>query len=320
MKSARYTAYGPPETIAFDDLPVPGPGPGEVLVRVRAAPVTAGDVRLRSGIVPRGMGLLLRLAIGITRPRVAPGWAYAGEIAALGPGARGFAPGDRVFGLTGFRGGAHREALVARADGRLLPLPDGLSFAEGAAFFFGGLTAAHFLIDRARLAPGDRLLIHGATGSTGSAACQIARHIGARVTATASAPNHALARGLGAETVTDYRDAPPPGPFDVILDVMGSLGWRGARPLLAPGGRLILLTATLAETLGAGLRPRRDGRRLIAGTSGETRAAMQRLVALHRAGAFRPLVGESFAFADLARAHARAGTFSKPGTPVVTMP
>lgn len=84
MKIARYTAYGGPETIRLEEAPVPVPGPGEVLVRVRAAPVTAGDVRMRSGVVPRGLGLMVRLAIGVTRPRVAPGWAFAGEVAAVG--------------------------------------------------------------------------------------------------------------------------------------------------------------------------------------------------------------------------------------------
>jgi NADPH:quinone reductase-like Zn-dependent oxidoreductase len=163
MKAAVYTAYGPPETIAIREIPVPEPGPGEILVRVRAAPVTAGDARLRSGKVPRGLGLMLRLVIGLSRPRISPGWAFAGEVAALGSGVSTFAPGQPVFGLTGIKGGAHAEYLTIRADGRVLPLPGTLSFEEGAAFFFGGMTAAEFLIDRARLREGERLLVAGAT-------------------------------------------------------------------------------------------------------------------------------------------------------------
>lgn len=319
MKSAIYTAYGPPETIAFVETPVPKPGPGEVLVRVRAAPVTAGDARLRSGKVPRGLGLMLRLVIGLRRPRVAPGWAFAGEVAGLGAGVKAFTPGQRVFGLTGFKGGAHRESLVIKASGPILPLPDSLSFEQGAAFFFGGLTAAHFLIDRARLARGESLLVAGATGAVGGAAVQIGRHLGARVSATASAANHALARSLGAESVTDYQDAPPPGPFDVILDVMGALGWQGARPLLAPGGRLALITADLSTMLGAALRPGRDGRRILTGTSGEGLPAMQRLLELHLAGGYTPALGPVLPFAELAKAHAIAESFHKPGNLVVVM-
>jgi len=317
MKVARYTTYGGPETIAFDDAPVPRPLDGQVLVRVRAAPVTAGDARLRSGVVPRGLGVLMRLAIGLRRPRVAPGWAFAGEIA--DPGTSSFRQGQRVFGLTGFKGGAHRDWLTLPADGRLLPLPKGLSFEQGAAFFFGGLTAAEFLIDRAGLAPGERLLVCGATGAVGGAAVQIGRHLGARVAATASPANHDLARQLGATVVTDYRIGPPEGPFDVILDVMGKLGWPGARPLLAPKGRLILITADLAQMLGSALHPRRDGRRVITGTNADTLSAMQRLVDLHLAGGYTPRVGPVLPFADLARVHGLANSFHKPGNIVVVM-
>ena len=319
MKIARYTAYGGPETVALEDAPIPTPGQGELLIRVRAAPVTAGDARMRSGKVPRGLSLMVRLALGWSRPKVAPGWAFAGEVAALGPGVTGFTEGQRVFGLKGFKGGAHAEYLTIRDDGPVLPHPDTLTYEQGAAFFFGGLTAAEFLIDRAKLAPGERLLVAGATGSVGSAAIQIARHLGAEVAATASPANHPLARQLGATEVTDYRTGPPAGPFDVILDVMGSLGWRGAESLLAPNGRLILITATLGEMLSSALRPRRNGRRFLTGTNKDDLPAMRRLVALHHAGGYTPVVGPVLPFNDLAKAHAIAESFHKPGNLIVTM-
>lgn len=319
MKIARYTAYGGPETVTLDDAPIPTPGPGELLIRVRAAPVTAGDARMRSGRVPRGLALMVRLAIGWSRPKVAPGWAFAGEVAALGPGATGFPEGQRVFGLKGFKGGAHAEYLTLRADGPVLPLPETLAYEQGAAFFFGGLTAAEFLIDRAKLAPGDRLLVAGATGSVGGAAVQIARHIGATVTATASPANHALARQLGATDVTDYRADPPAGPFDVILDVMGKLGWAGAEPLLAPGGRLILITADLPAMLASTLRPRRNARHFITGTNKDDLTSMRRLLALHEAGGYTPVVGPVLPFAEIVQAHAIAEGFHKPGNLVVRM-
>lgn len=320
MKAAHYTAYGPPSTIAFRDAPIPTPARGELLVRVRAAPVTAGDARMRSGIVPRGLGVLVRLAIGLIRPHVSPGWAFAGEVVALGPGTTDFAEGQKVFGLKGFKGGAHREYLTIPASGTVLPLPDTLDFRTGAAFFFGGLTAAEFLIDRAHLRPGERLLVAGATGTVGSAAVQIGRHLGARVAATASPANHALARQLGAEAVSDYRDPPPTGPFDVILDVMGKLGWPGARPLLAPGGRLVIVTADLSQMLGAALRPRREGRRVLTGTNRDDLPSMRRLLDLHRAGGYTPVLGPVLPFTDLAKAHELAESFHKPGNIVVEMP
>jgi NADPH:quinone reductase-like Zn-dependent oxidoreductase len=319
MKVAAYTAYGGPETVILTDAAIPAPNPGEVLVRVRAAPVTAGDARMRSGRVPRGLGLLVRLAIGLRRPRVAPGWAFAGEVAGLGDGVTRFTVGQRVFGLMGVKGGAHRDYLTIPAKGPILPLPDTLDLEQGAAFFFGGLTAAEFLIDRAKLLPGERLLVAGATGAVGGAAVQIGRHLGATVAATASPANHPLARQLGATEVTDYRKGPPPGPYDVILDVMGSLGWPGARPLLAPGGRLALITADLAQMLGFALRPRREGRRVLTGTNTDDLAAMQRLVALHAAGGYTPALGPILPFHALQQAHAIAESFHKPGNLVVVM-
>ena len=314
MKIARYTAYGGPETVVLDEAPIPKPGPGELLIRTRAAPVTAGDARLRSGKVPRGLSLMLKLAIGWSRPKVAPGWAFAGEVAALGPGATGFTEGQRVFGLKGFKGGAHAEYLTIPASGAVLPLPESLTYDQGAAFFFGGLTTADFLINRAKLLPGERVLVAGATGAVGGAAVQIARHIGATVAATASPANHALARQLGATEVTDYRTGPPPGPFDVILDVMGSLGWKGAKPLLSPRGRLVLITADLSEMLASAFR-----RRLITGTNKDDLSAMRRLVDLHQAGGYTPVVGPTLPFAQLVEAHRIAESFHKPGNLIVTM-
>lgn len=314
MKIARYTAYGGPETVVLEDTPIPKPGPGELLILTRAAPVTAGDARLRSGKVPRGLSLMLKLAIGWSRPKVAPGWAFAGGVAALGPGATGFTEGQRVFGLKGFKGGAHAEYLTIPASGAVLPLPESLTYDQGAAFFFGGLTAADFLINHAKLLPGERVLVAGATGAVGGAAVQIARHIGATVAATASPANHALARQLGATEVADYRTGPPPGPFDVILDVMGSLGWKGAKPLLSPRGRLVLITADLSEMLASAFR-----RRLITGTNKDDLAAMRRLVDLHQAGGYTPVVGPTLPFAQLVEAHRIAESFHKPGNLIVTM-
>lgn len=319
MRQARILAYGPPDKIQITTVPTPTPKTDEVLVRIHAAPVTAGDVRLRSGKVPRGMGILLRLAIGLTRPKNPPGWSFAGEVAALGADVTAFRPGQKVFGLTGFKGGAHADYVTIRADGRIFPLPEGLSPAEGAAFFFGGLTALDALIDKARLQPGERLLINGATGAVGSASLQLARHIGAKITAVASEANHPLARRLGAEMTQDYRHGPPEGRYDVVMDVIGTLGWAGAKAHLAPAGRLLLITAGLPQLLGCLLRPRREGRHLIAGNSSESKANMARLITLYDAGAYRPVVSQILPFGDLRRAHALAETFHKPGNLVVEM-
>lgn len=319
MKTASYTGYGGPEVIKFCDTPIPQPAPGQVLIRVLAAPVTAGDARMRSGNVPRGMATLFRLVIGWNRPRIAPGWGFSGVVEGLGLGVSRFVRGQKVFGLMGMKGGSHAEYLLIKADGAILPLPEGLDITEGAAFFFGGLTAQNYLVDKAMIGPGERVLINGASGSVGSAAVQIAAHMGAEVTAVCSTANHEMVKDLGASAVHDYRHGPVSGQFDMVLDVIGTLGWTGGKGILAPGGRLCLITASLAGTLGAALRPRRQGRRVIAGVSSEAPEAMARLVALYEAGAYHPVVSQVFPFADLRAAHAIAESFHKPGNLVVVM-
>ena len=141
MKAATIRRYGGPEVLSIEDLPEPVAGPGEVRVRVTAAGVTAADARLRANDAPRGFGFLMRCFTGLIRPRHPVfGMEFAGVVDALGAGAAGFTLGQRVFGITGIKGGAHAQYLTIRADARLFPLPNALGDAQGAAFFFGGLT------------------------------------------------------------------------------------------------------------------------------------------------------------------------------------
>ncbi len=320
MKAAVCRRYGPPEVVSLEEIPNPLPGPNEVLVSIEAAGLTAGDARIRAAHAPGGMGPIIRLVFGLLGPRRAIlGREYAGRIVSVGAGVTRFAVGDLVFGITdGMRMGAHAERVAVRADGLILRRPTTLSVAEAAAFFFGGLTAADFLLDQCALTRGERVLIVGGTGAVGSAAIQIARHHGAHVTALASAGNLELARQLGADVALDYRKDSAPGPFDVILDVPGALTDALAR--LAPGGRLGLVTADLATTTGALLRPRRErDRRLCAAVIKESPEAMARLIAMHEAGAYRPLMGTRFPLVDIARAHAEADSGHKRGNLIIEM-
>lgn len=320
MRAATIHRYGGPEVVRIASMPVPALLAGEVRVRVHAAPITAGDVRLRSANVPRGYGLLVRAMFGFTGPRrPIPGWGFSGVIEAAAPDVRELSVGDRVFGIKGFYGGAHAEYLTLPAKGTILRLPDTLTFEEGAAFFFGGLTAADFLIDKGNMQRGEDLAVVGATGSVGSAALSIGKHLGLTLTAVASAKNHALAQSLGASTVIDYRAAELEGRFDGILDVMGYLPRKRALSLLKPGGRLMPVTPNLLQNLGATLMPRRGTARITGSTTSEAREKLERLVALHQAGAYRPVVGVTMPFDQIAEAHRMAESWHKQGNLVLRM-
>jgi NADPH:quinone reductase-like Zn-dependent oxidoreductase len=320
MRAATIATYGGPEVVQIRTLPIPALRKGEVRVRVHAAPVTAADVRLRSAKVPLGYALLIRLAFGFSGPRnPIPGWGFAGVVEALAADVNELAVGDRVFGIKGFGGGAQAEFLNVAAKGTVLRMPDSLSFEEGAAFFFGGLTAADFLIDKAAMQRTETLAIVGATGSVGSAALSLAKHLGLITTAVCSAENHALAKSLGAAHVIDYRSAELEGTYDGILDVMGALPRDRALSLLKPGGRLMPVTANLMQNLGAALKPQRGTKRITGNTTSEAREKLERLVQLHREGAYTPVVGRALPLAEIADAHRLAETWHKQGNLVLTM-
>lgn len=312
MLAAVHDRYGPPEVVHLREVPDPMPGPGEVLVRVRAAGVTTADWRLRAAAFPGALVVPGRLIAGLRRPRhPVLGGDFAGEVAAVGPGAAGFAPGDRVFGTSGF--GAHAERVAVRASGAVAPIPAapghpaGLPFAEAAALPFGALAALVALRDAARLRAGERLLVMGASGGVGVCAVQIGAAIGARVTGTASPRNHDLLRALGAERAWDYADGPvPPGPpFDVALDAAGFGSFSAVRPRLAPGGRFVPLTFGLREigqALGT-MRAGPGGRSVRIATVGERRADLDAVAAMVAAGTLRPVIDRRYPFAAVAEAH-----------------
>ena len=304
MKAMIYRRYGGPDVVAPATLPRPEPGPGELLIRVRAASVTTADWRLRAAAFPGIMQIPGRLMFGLTRPRnPILGMDFAGEVAATGPGVEGFATDDRVFGFSG--GGAHAEYLTVKAAAAVAPIPAGLDFAEAAALPFGGLAALTFLRDFGGLQPGQRVLILGASGGVGAYAVQIARHIGADVTAVASAANHALLRDLGAARTIDYRQQDPlsGGPYDLILDTVGATGFAAARRALTPNGLFLPLNFGLREMLQA-LRARlTGGRRIRIAVNEDKREDLDTLADLVHEGALRPVIDSRYPLEALPEAY-----------------
>lgn len=317
MRAVTARRYGGPRVLALETLPRPRPGPQELLIRVEAFGVTRGDARLRALDAPRGMGLPLRLALGVTRPRrVVPGREFAGTVAEVGPGVTRWTAGTPVMGITpGLTLGAAADYCVVAEGGLLVRRPDTLPVPEAAGYFFGLLTAADFLMDQARLGAHERVLVNGATGAVGAAATWLAARLGATVTALASPGNHDFARALGATETADYRAPPPPGPYDVVLDVAGTLPWRQARPLLTDTGRLGLVSAALGPQIAASLHPNRQGRRLCAGLVKETPQALARALAFHAQG-YRPVI-TALPLDAIVEAHRLASSGHKRGNVVV---
>ncbi|WP_103959946.1 NAD(P)-dependent alcohol dehydrogenase [Nonomuraea solani] len=304
MRAALYDRYGPPEVLYEGTVPKPVPGPGEVLVRVHAASVNGGELYGRAGRLRPVTGLASR---GFPK-RV--GIDFAGEVAALGPGRNRPGPkvGDRVWGLLPRTFGSAAEYVTVRPR-HIAPVPAGLDLAEAAALPAVGTTAITALRDKAGLRPGERLLVRGAAGGVGSVAVQLGHALGAHVTALAGARTLDFAGDLGADEVHDYAttDAAALGPFDVVLDTVGT-SHATYRRLLAPGGRMVAIAfdvgrpaASLGYVAASAVFGRGRVRIFSGGVTHWLAAGLGRYVA---EGMIRPVVDTVFPLADIAKAHA----------------
>src|ERR687885_44533 len=214
--------------VLVEDHPDPEPGRGEVLVRVRAAGVNGADLLQRRGRYPAPPG----------SPQDIPGLELAGEVAATGPGAERFADGDRVMAVVGGGGQAELAVVHERA---AMPVPDALDWPQAGGFPEVFTTAHDAIFTQAGLEPGEHLLVHGAAGGVGTAAIQMARAAGARVTATVRSEHKrdAVAE-LGANAVAP-EDFEQHGPFDVVLELVGAPNMAANLDALAPGGRIAVI-------------------------------------------------------------------------------
>ncbi len=237
MKAVMRRCYGPPEVLTVEDVEVPVPADDQLLVKVRAASVNPADWHF-----VRGVPYLIRLDFGFGAPKEPRiGIDYAGTVVAVGRNVTAFQPGDEVFGA---KSGALAEYLAVLEKGSLTRKPANVSFEEAAAVNVAGVTALQTLRDRAGVKPGQKVLINGASGGVGTFAVQIAKALGAEVTAVCSTRNVELVRSLGADHVVDYTQADFTRGnvrYDVIMDNVANRGILEMRRVLAPAGKLIII-------------------------------------------------------------------------------
>ena len=202
MRAAVYRRFGGPDTVRVEEVPRPSVGPDDVLVRVLASTVSVADHRARSREVPRGLGLLAAVGIGLFRPKhPVLGFDVSGVVAEVGANVTAFAPGDEVIAMTGGQFGGHAEYTRVPSGAAIARKPRNMSFEDAVTLVFGGLTARGFL-KQTSIRPGAAVLINGASGAVGTAAVQLAAHAGAQVTGVCSGRNRELVSSLGAARVT----------------------------------------------------------------------------------------------------------------------
>jgi len=306
MKAVVYTTYGPPEVLRMVDIPTPAVRPHDVLVRVRATTVTVGDTIMRSlrMPLPAWKKVMARAYLGWSRPkRTILGMELAGDVEAVGRTVTRFAPGDAVFASTfavGFGGYAEYKCLPE--DGVLALKPADLTYQQAAAVPGAGMTAWHCL-GKARVQPGQRVLVYGASGAVGTNAVQLAaHHFGADVTGVCSAANLELVESLGASSVVDYTTPDfdlGSAVYDVVFDAVGKLPPAQAKQALAPGGVYLNV-----HTVSGGA---------------DTLANLLAVKGAVDAGQLRPAIDRVYPFCDIVEAHRYVDTGRKRGNVVVEL-
>jgi NADPH:quinone reductase-like Zn-dependent oxidoreductase len=320
VKAIVATRYGAPEVLQLKEVEKPMPKDNELLVKVHATTVNAGDCRMRSFTVPPIFWLPARLALGLRRPRNPIfGMELAGEVEAVGKDVTRFKPGDQVFASTFEQQfGAHAEYKCLPEDGAVVIKPNTLSYAEAATLAIGAQTALHFL-KAANIQPGHKVLINGASGSVGTFAVQLATYFGADVTGVCSTSNVVLVQSLGADRVIDYTQADfttNGETYDIILDAVGKTTFSQCQGALKPNG-YYLHTVMVGAAMQARWYAMTTDKHVIGGTAVPRTRALVFLKELSEMGQLKPVIDRCYPLEHMAEAHRYVEAGRKKGNVVI---
>ncbi len=327
MKAIVCTKWGSPDVLELHEVEKPTPKEDEVLIRIYATTVSAGDCELRSLKFPLGLQLLMRIGFGIRGPRKKIlGQELAGEIETVGEDVKLFNKGDQVFAHTGFGMGAYAEYIClpeepGQVEGVLAIKPTNMTYEEAAAVPLGGLEALHYL-RKGNIQSGQKVLINGAGGSIGTIAIQLAKHYGAEVTGVDGTGKLEMLRSIGANHVIDYtqEDFTKNGEiYDVIFDVVGKSSFSRSERSLKQNGTYLLANPEPSQMLRGQGTSRRSRKKVISGNSSYRPEDLIFLRELIEAGKIKSVIDKSYPLEQIVEAHRYVDKGGKKGNVVITV-
>ena len=323
MKAIVYTKYGSPDVLQVKEVEKPKPKDDEVLIKVHAAEVTKADCEMRSfNFQVKWFWLPLRVALGLIKPRkqILGGY-FSGEVESVGKDVSKFKKQDQVFGTTKLRLGAYGEYVCLPASYTLAPKPFNVSFEEAAAVPLGGLNALHFL-QKANIQNGEKVLVNGAGGSIGTFGVQIAKAMGAEVTAVDSTIKEEMLRRIGADHFIDYtkEDFTKYGQtYDVIFSMVAKSSYSQCVKALKPKGRYLMANPRISDMLSSVLTSKFTDKTAIFVFAGEKEEELLVLKKMIEEGKIKSIIDKIFTFEQAAEAHRRVEAEKRLGIVVISV-
>ena len=323
MKAIIYTEYGPPDVLQFKEVPQPVPKDNEVLIKVCAAEATKSDCELRSLNFPvKWFWLPLGFVLGLKKPkRQILGGYFSGIVQSVGKKASKFKIGDEIFGCTKLRLGAYGEYMCLPENYTMVPKPHNISFEKAAAVPLGGLNALHFM-RKADIKKGEKVLINGAGGSIGTFGVQIAKALGAEVTAIDSGIKENMLRGIGADHFINYtkeRLTSGEKTYDVIFDMVAQKSYGDCIKTLNPKGRYLMSNPRLSDMVRAVLTSSFTDKSVIFAFAGEKEEELTELKKMIEAEKIKPVIDKIYPLEQTADAHRRVETEQRLGCVVINV-
>ncbi len=321
MKAVVYDRYGPPEVLRIKDVEKPTPEDDQILIKIRAATVGKADGEMRSFTFPLWLQLPLRLMFGAKKPRIKIlGQEIAGDVEAVGAHVSDFKAGDAVMAALE-RFGGHAEYICVPAKSAVVQMAPDVPYEQAACLTVFGLNALHF-IRKAKIKPGENVVINGAGGSIGTVMVQLAKLEGAEVTAVDSADKLSMLSGIGADHVIDFaqHDFTRLGnKFDVIIDVAGTGSYSRCLRALNPGGRYVMANPMFIPMVRSLFTNRIGTKRVLFQFASYSKEGLTHLGALAQAGKLTPVIDRTYSLDEIIDAHRYVDTGAKQGSVVVTM-